>query len=499
MSDEIIKNRYQKAEALREQGINPFVNRYTPEQKSSEILADADVLISSEQPVSVAGRVLAIRTLGKAAFFHMQDGMGKIQIYVKQGMVSDEGYRLLKQYIDTGDIVGIQGTVFRTKTGEVTIGARQLQLLTKSMRPLPEKWHGLRDQETRYRQRYVDLIVNENVRRTFELRSKIVSSFRRYLDSQGYIEVETPMMQPVYGGALARPFTTYHNTLDMPLFLRIAPELYLKRLVVGGFEKVYEINRNFRNEGISTQHNPEFTMLELYTAYWDYTDMMQFLEKMIKVVCQDVLGCLQFDYLDDRINLESKWEHFTMLKAIERTTGLRLRWSDSEEEIRSALGKRIEEDEGLSPPELIMALFEQEVEPQLVQPTFITEFPRALSPLAKHKPDDPLVAERFELFIGRLETANAYTEINDPREQYERFQEQAELRKAGKLEAFMMDEDYIRALEYGMPPTCGLGVGVDRLVMLLTNCSSIRDSILFPLMRPESSASPQEVQDPTDG
>ncbi len=499
MSDEIIKNRYQKAEALRKQGINPFINRYTPEQKSSEILANADELISSEQPVSVAGRVLAIRTLGKAAFFHMQDGTGKIQIYVKQGMVSDEGYRLLKQYIDTGDIVGIQGTVFRTKTGEVTVGARQLQLLTKSMRPLPEKWHGLRDQETRYRQRYVDLIVNENVRRTFELRSKIVGSFRRYLDSQGYIEVETPMMQPVYGGALARPFTTYHNALDMPLFLRIAPELYLKRLVVGGFEKVYEINRNFRNEGISTQHNPEFTMLELYTAYWDYTDMMQFLEKMIKVVCQDVLCCLQFDYQGEKINLEAKWEYFTVLKAIERTTGLRLRWSHSKDEIRSALGKRIEADEGLSPPELIMALFEQEVEPQLVQPTIITEFPRALSPLAKHKPDDPLVAERFELFIGRLETANAYTELNDPREQYERFQEQAELRKAGKLEAFMMDEDYIRALEYGMPPTCGLGVGVDRLVMLLTNCSSIRDSILFPLMRPESPSSTQETQDATDG
>jgi lysyl-tRNA synthetase class 2 len=282
------------------------------------------------------------------------------------------------------------------------------------------------------------------------------------------------------------------------LFLRIAPELYLKRLVVGGFEKVYEINRNFRNEGISTQHNPEFTMLELYTAYWDYTDMMRFLQAMIKALCQDVLGRLQFEYQGERIDLEARWEQVTVLKAIERTTGLRLNWSDSTKEVRNAIGNRIEMGEGLSAAECIMALFEQEVEPQLVQPVFIIEFPKALSPLAKSKPDDPLVAERFELFIGRLEVANAYSELNDPREQYERFQEQAELRKAGKMEAFMMDEDYIRALEYGMPPTCGLGVGIDRLVMLLANCASIRDSILFPLMRPESSPSPHTEQDETD-
>jgi lysyl-tRNA synthetase class 2 len=498
MPDEIIRNRYQKADELRKEGINPFANRYTPDKKSSDILANADALISSGEPVRVAGRVLAIRILGKAAFFHLQDAIGKIQIYVKKGMISEEAYRLFKQYIDTGDIVGIQGTVFRTKTGEVTVAARHLELLTKAMRPLPEKWHGLRDQEKRYRQRYVDLIVNENVRQTFELRSRIIASLRRYLDAQGYIEVETPMMQPVYGGALARPFTTYHNALDMPLFLRIAPELYLKRLVVGGFEKVYEINRNFRNEGISTQHNPEFTMLELYTAYWDYTDMMRFLQAMIKALCQDVLGRLQFEYQGERIDLEARWEQVTVLKAIERTTGLRLNWSDSTKEVRNAIGNRIEMGEGLSAAECIMALFEQEVEPQLVQPVFIIEFPKALSPLAKSKPDDPLVAERFELFIGRLEVANAYSELNDPREQYERFQEQAELRKAGKMEAFMMDEDYIRALEYGMPPTCGLGVGIDRLVMLLANCASIRDSILFPLMRPESSPSPHTEQDETD-
>ena len=489
---ELIQNRYNKVDALRQKGINPYINRFDPTHSSQSILDNADALITSEQKVVIAGRVLTIRSFGKAAFFHVMDGSGKIQAFIKSGMLPDEDFALFKEILDSGDIVGIAGIVFRTKTGEITVLAQRLCLLTKSVRPLPEKWHGLRDTDKRYRQRYVDLIVNEDVHKTFETRSRIISSCRRYLDERGYMEVETPMMQPIYGGALARPFVTHHNTLDMDLFLRIAPELYLKRLLVGGFEKVYEINRNFRNEGISIRHNPEFTMLELYTAYWDYKNTAELLEEMIRTIAQDVLGDTKFIYQGDEIDLApaNGWKRLTMLEAIKAETGHDLHWDEPANAIRLKIGHLIEAPEGkvkdLSAADLIIELFEQKVEPALIQPTFIMEFPKSKSPLAKTKPDDPLVAERFELFMGKLEIANAYSELNDPAEQLLRFQEQARRRAAGDSEAMCIDEDYVRALEHGMPPASGLGVGMDRVAMLFTDSYSVRDVILFPTLRPET-------------
>ena len=488
---ELIRNRYEKAKALRAKNINPYANRFIPTHTSQEILNNSEQLIATEQKVVIAGRILTIRSFGKAAFFHVMDGKGKIQAFVKSGMMPDEEFALFREFIDSGDIVGIEGVVFRTKTGEVTVLAQRLHLLTKSVRPLPEKWHGLRDTDVRYRQRYVDLIVNEDVYKTFEMRSKIMSACRRYLDGRGYMEVETPMMHPIYGGAFARPFLTYHNTLDIQLYLRIAPELYLKRLLVGGFEKVYEINRNFRNEGISVQHNPEFTMLELYTAFWDYMDTAALLEDMLKAIARDVLGTTKITYQDDEIDLSPPdgWKRMTILEAIQATLGLRLKWGESPDDIRAKIGQisglNAAEFNDLGSVDLILKLFDQKVEPTLIQPTFIMGYPRAKSPLAKTRPDDPLVAERFELFVGRLEVANAYSELNDPAEQLQRFQEQAKRRAAGDAEAMCVDEDYVRALEYGMPPASGLGVGMDRLVMLFTDCSSIRDVILFPTLRPE--------------
>ncbi len=495
---ELIQNRYNKVEALHRQGFNPYVNRYIPSHKNRRVLDDAENLIASEETVRVAGRILAIRTFGKAAFFHILDGTAKLQIYVKKGVLSDTDFTLFKEFIDSGDIVGIEGTVFRTKTNEITVLAKRLVLLAKSVRPLPEKWHGLKDTDTRYRQRYVDLIVNEDVGRTFKVRSRIISAIRRYLDARGYIEVETPMMQPIYGGALARPFTTRHNALGITLFLRIAPELYLKRLVVGGFDKVYEINRNFRNEGISTSHNPEFTMLELYTAYWDYGDTADLLEDMIKAIARDVLGTTKITYGGDEIDLApvGKWPRVTILDAIKSTLSIDLNWDEPAESVREKVKSYLGDAEGImsqiSPAEMILELFEEKIEPTLVQPTFVMEFPKEKSPLAKSKADDANIAERFELFIGRLEIANAYSELNDPAEQLMRFQEQARRRAEGDLEAMCIDEDYIRALEYGMPPASGLGVGIDRLVMLLTDSASIRDVILFPTLRPEAGRSSAE-------
>jgi len=483
----IIEQRIKKIRELRERGINPFVNRFVPSHKSSEILKFADDFIKEEREVVVAGRVLTIRSFGKASFFHLQDGEGKIQIYIKQGITSPESADFLKKWVDTGDFVGIKGIVFRTKTGEVTVAGKELTLLTKSIKPLPEKWHGLRDTEIRYRCRYLDLIVNDSVKKTFETRSRIISSIRRFLDAKGYLEVETPMMHSIYGGANARPFITYHNALNMNLYLRIAPELYLKRLTIGGFDKVYEINRNFRNEGISTVHNPEFTMLELYTAYWDYTDTMELVEEMIKNVAKEVLGSYKFQFQGETIDLEPEWKRITMLDSIKEITGVDFKWSDSIEEVRRKARdiQNLQEPSApiKSPEEMIYFIFENIVEPTLIQPTFIKEFPKSLSPLSKVKEGDPLVAERFETFIGHLEIGNAYSELNDPEDQYERFLEQMKKFEAGDTQAGMMDEDYVMALEQGMPPTSGLGIGIDRLVMLFTNSSSIRDVILFPLMR----------------
>ncbi|MBN1903315.1 lysine--tRNA ligase [Candidatus Sumerlaeota bacterium] len=495
---ELIQNRYNKLASLREKNINPFVNRFIPGCYSTDVLQNADTWIASEEKLTVSGRILTIRTFGKAAFFHIQDSKGKIQIFIKKGELPDDQFDLFRDFIDSGDIVGIEGIVFRTKTGETTILARQLILLTKSVRPLPEKWHGLRDTDTRYRQRYVDLIVNLETRKSFELRSKIISSCRRYLDGKGYMEVETPMMQPIPGGALAKPFVTFHNALGIPLYLRIAPELYLKRLVVGGFDKIYEINRNFRNEGLSVRHNPEFTMLELYTAGWDYRDTAALVEDMIKSIVREVLGTTKITYQGDEIDLNPPggWKRMTMLEAIKSITGLELSWGESLESVVGKVKGNLHESEGAlkdkTTAELILALFEEKVEPTLIQPTFIMEFPKEKSPLAKSKPGDPLVAERFEFFVGKLETANAYSELNDPEEQLTLFEEQARRREKGDQEAMCIDEDYIRALEYGMPPASGLGVGMDRLTMLCTDASSIRDAILFPILRPETGRTKEE-------
>ena len=492
--NDIIRGRYDKVAALRETGIDPYPRRYEVTHTSARVIAEFEQKFppgtehgqaGQSIEVSVAGRVMTVRRMGKAAFFHLLDGAGKIQVYVRPDQTDEAGYRIFRDFLDMGDIVGVRGTVFRTKTGEVTVLARQLVLLTKSVRPLPEKWHGLRDVETRYRQRYVDLVVNENVRRTFLARSRMISAMRRFLDAAGYVEVETPMLQPTYGGASARPFITHHNTLDMDLYLRIAPELYHKRLVVGGIEKVYEINRNFRNEGISTQHNPEFTMLELYTAYWDYRNTMDLAERLVETVCREVTGTSRVLYQGAEIVFERPWPRKTILELVEEKTGQRVHWGDPRDQTAQRLGVPPAEIGGKSSARMIMDVFEQRIEDALVGPIIVYDFPAELSPLAKRKADDPLAAERFEVFIAGFEIANAYSELNDPEEQYRRFQEQVALRRAGDPEAQEMDEDYVRALEYGMPPASGLGIGIDRLAMILTDSPSIRDVILFPTLRPE--------------
>ncbi len=496
--NEIILNRYRKIAEMRAEGIEPYPHKFEPTHKSAEILGDSDTLIESGTKVRVAGRIMTIRSFGKAAFFHIQDSEGQIQVHVRKGSTPDEEIAFFKKYIDSGDIIGAEGPVFLTKTNEITVLAEHFYLLAKAVRPLPEKWHGLRDREIRYRQRYVDLIVNPEVRETFAKRTAIIDTMRRYLNEKGYLEVETPMMQPVYGGALARPFITHHNALDMKLYLRIAPELYLKRLIAGGIEKVYEINRNFRNEGISTVHNPEFTMLELYTAYWDYTDTMQLVENLLKHSAQQVLGSLEFVYEDYEIDFSGEWRRMTILEAIKEYEGLALDWHQPAQEVIDKIKDRVELSAGelkdLTNDERIMLLFESKVEEKLIQPTFVMEFPKSKSPLAKTKPSETGVAERFELFVAGLEIANAYTELNDPEAQYEIFKDQAERRHKGVVDAFMMDEDYIRALEYAMPPTSGLGIGIDRVVMLLTNKQSIRDVILFPLLKPEQTSEEEQEE-----
>ncbi|MCX8037383.1 MAG: lysine--tRNA ligase [Candidatus Sumerlaeia bacterium] len=515
--NEIIRGRYGKVAALRAAGIEPYPRRYEVTHTSAQAIAEFEEFEKkgeaahggaasepqSDAPrpveVSLAGRVMTIRRMGKAAFFHLLDGAGKIQVYVRPDQTDEAGYRLFREFLDMGDIVGVRGTVFRTKTGEVTLLARRLMLLTKSVRPLPEKWHGLRDIETRYRQRYADLIMNEHVRRTFLLRSRMISAIRRFLDSAGYIEVETPMLQPVRGGATARPFITHHNALDMDLYLRIAPELYHKRLVVGGFEKVYEINRNFRNEGISTQHNPEFTMLELYTAYWDYRNTMDLTERLLESVCLEVLGTTTVPYQGAVLNFARPWRRAKILELIEEKIGSRLSWSDPPDVVARALNVPPEHAAGKSTARLIMDAFEQRVEDLLVGPIIVYDFPAEVSPLAKRSADEPLVAERFEVFAAGFEIANAYSELNDPEEQYRRFEEQVALQRAGDEEAQDMDEDYVRALEYGMPPASGLGIGIDRLAMLLTDSPSIRDVILFPTLRPEVKAEKTAADDSEEG
>ncbi|MEW6108946.1 MAG: lysine--tRNA ligase [Nitrospirota bacterium] len=487
-TNELIEQRIRKVDELKEIGIKPYGDPFDADDHAAELIAEyndasKELLESDAVRCSLAGRIVAMRDFGKAAFAHIQDSTGKIQIYLKRDVLG-ERHKLLKK-IDIGDIIGIRGRLFRTKTNELTVEVEAFQLLTKSIRPLPEKWHGLKDIETRYRQRYVDLIVNPEVRENFAKRSVIIKAVRDFLESKGFIEVETPMMHQIPGGATARPFKTHHNALGIDLYLRIAPELYLKRLLVGGYERVYELNKNFRNEGISTKHNPEFSMLEFYIAYKDYNFLMSFTEELISHVAMKAAGTLKIPYGDETIDLTPPWPRIPMLEALGRNSVPAEIFNDLEKAKSWAEANRIEIPEGSSMGKILDEIFKEKVEPGLVQPTFIIDHPVELSPLAKRKPDNPELVERFELFISSREIANAFSELNDPFDQKERFLEQVKAKQAGDEEAHWMDEDFLRALEYGMPPAAGEGIGIDRLVMLLTNTQSIRDVVLFPQLKPE--------------
>ncbi|MFZ5644926.1 MAG: lysine--tRNA ligase [Bacillota bacterium] len=480
--NELMRVRRDKLAELREKNIDPYGEKYLRTNLAQDILSNFEGYEGKE--VNVAGRVMAKRIMGKASFAHIQDMSGQIQLYVRLNDVGQEIYDFFIK-LDIGDIIGVRGKVFRTKMGEVTVSAENVSLLSKSLRPLPDKWHGLKDVELRYRQRYVDLIVNPEVKNNFVVRSRIINSIRRFLEQKAFLEVETPMMHPIAGGATARPFITHHNTLDMKLYLRIAPELYLKRLLVGGFEKVFEINRSFRNEGISTRHNPEFTMLELYQAYADYNDMMDLTEELFSKVAAEVLGTTTVSYEGVEIDLSPPWKRVPMLEAVKQYSGLdfeQLKGDGQAYRAAKELGLDVSSSDSWG--SILNTVFEEKVEPRLIQPTFIMDYPIEISPLAKPMKDQPGLTYRFELFIYGREMANAFSELNDPIDQKARFLKQVEKRKSGDDEAHMMDEDYISALEYGMPPAGGLGIGIDRMVMLLTNSSSIRDVILFPLMKP---------------
>ena len=487
----LIAERRRKLDALREAG-NPFPNDFRRNALAEELRQsydghEDDQLREEDVHVCVSGRMMAKRVMGKASFIKFQDRTGQIQVRLERDRLPDGVYAAFKKW-DVGDILGASGMLFKTKTGELTVMAEELRLLTKSLRPLPEKFHGLSDQETRYRRRYLDLIMNEDSRDIFRKRSAIIAYIRAFLDAQDYLEVETPMMQTTAGGAIARPFTTHHNSLDMSLFLRVAPELNLKRLTVGGFERVYEINRNFRNEGVSTQHNPEFTMLELYRAYADYEELITMIEAMLKGMSQSILGTEQVDYQGERYDFGKPFERMTVeevvLKFNPEFDSAKLRNRDYLADFVRQLGISVED--GYGSGKLLIEIFEKTGEDQLRQPTFVTQYPTEVSPLSRRNDDDPFLTDRFELFIGGREIANGFSELNDPEDQEERFRAQAANREAGDDEALHYDADYIRALEYGLPPTAGLGLGIDRLVMLLTNSPSIRDVLLFPHMRHEA-------------
>jgi len=479
--DPLVEQRIAKIRKLREAGINPYPYRYDRTHLASDVLAGFDTLEGTD--VRVAGRLLTARVMGKASFAHMLDQSGRIQIYVRRDKVGEQQYDLFKS-LDSGDFLGVSGKPFRTRTGEVTVEAEQITLLSKALRGLPEKWHGLTDTEKRYRQRYLDLISNEEVRTVFKQRSRIIDAIRRYLVDDGFLEVETPILQPIHGGAAARPFMTHHNALDRDLYLRIALELYLKRCVIGGIERVFEIGRNFRNEGISTRHNPEFTMMELYQAYADYGDIMVLVEQMVSTVAEQVLGVTTVEYGGHTVDFRPPWPRVKMRDAIRIESGIDYEDYPTAEALHAAMREKgVHADPNSSRAKLIDDLLSAFVEQKLIQPTFLIDYPVEMSPLAKRKRDDFAVVERFEAYVGGMEIANAFSELNDPLEQRERFVQQLAQRAAGDEETQPMDEDFLLAMEHGMPPTGGLGVGIDRLVMLLTGNSSIREVILFPQLR----------------
>ncbi|WP_174615367.1 lysine--tRNA ligase [Virgibacillus ihumii] len=491
MSEELnehMRVRREKLDNYRGQGVDPFGGKFNRTHLAEDLIAKYDQFSKEEleektDKVTIAGRVMTKRGKGKAGFAHLQDLSGQIQIYVRKDMIGEASYDIFKS-VDMGDIVGVTGVMFKTKVGELSVKATEFYLLSKSLRPLPEKYHGLKDVEQRYRQRYLDLITNMDSKETFVLRSKIIQSMRRYLDQIGFLEVETPMMHGIPGGASARPFETHHNALDIPLYMRIAIELHLKRLIVGGMEKVYEVGRVFRNEGVSTRHNPEFTMMELYEAYADFHDVMTLTENLIAHIATEVLGSPVVKYGDYEVNLEPEWKRVHMVDVVKEYTGVDFWQHMSDED-----AKKLAEEHGIDIQDtmtfghIVNEFFEQRVEEELIQPTFVYGHPVEISPLAKRNTEDDRFTDRFELFIVGREHANAFSELNDPIDQRERFELQVKEREQGNDEAQLMDEDFLEALEYGMPPTGGLGIGIDRLVMLLTNSPSIRDVLLFPQMR----------------
>ncbi|HEV8539590.1 MAG TPA: lysine--tRNA ligase [Nitrospiraceae bacterium] len=484
------QQRIKKLETLRELGVQPYGTRFEVTDRAGRLLREhgeksRETFERDQIRCRIAGRIVALRRFGKAAFAVLQDGADRIQVYLKKDALGDLGARIAEE-LDLGDWIGVSGHLFRTKTNEFTVEVSELTFLSKALRPMPEKWHGLTDVETRYRQRYVDLIANPPVHDIFVTRSRIIASIRAFLIEKDFLEVETPMMQPIPGGAIARPFVTHHNALDANLYLRVAPELYLKRLIVGGLPRVFEINRNFRNEGISTIHNPEFTMLEFYVAYADYTDLIALTEELFRRLGKEVLGSTSFEYQGQTIRMDPPWRRWSYRQAILEVNGLEAAViQDRKAALEAARRLKVDVDKDAEMVVILNEIFEETVEPKLIQPTFITDYPIEISPLAKRKESDPTLTDRFELYIAGREIANAFSELNDPLDQRRRFEAQVARRDAGDEEAHCLDEDFLRALEYGMPPTAGEGIGIDRLVMLFTNQASIRDVILFPQLRPE--------------
>ena len=476
--------RLRKLEALRAQGIEPYPLRFARTHAAQAALDRFDDLSTSQETVRLAGRILTIRKMGKAAFAHIEDASGRIQLYLRLNILGEEAFRTVIDLFDLGDIIGAEGVLFRTRTGEETLEVRRIEMLAKALQNPPEKYHGLRDAETRLRRRYLDMAANPDVRQAFTVRSRMVREVRAFFDERGYLEVETPVLQPLYGGAFARPFVTHHNALAQDFYLRIATELYLKRCLIGGFERVYEIGRTFRNEGMDRDHNPEFTMLEAYQAYADYADMMELLEQLYYEVAVAVHGSPQVPYRDDVLDFTPPWQRIRLHEAIESATGIDIyAYPETDTLLTQVQAQGIGVPERVTWATLVDELLAECVEPKLVQPTLLLDYPVALSPLAKRRADDSRLVERFEAFVGGLEIANAFSELNDPLDQRQRFEEQVKERAAGDEEAQPLDEDFLLALEYGMPPTGGIGIGIDRMAMLFTNSASIRDVILFPPVR----------------